>query len=74
MYGDTTGEQAGDTDGGATANANMADLILQPYIITAPATNVTLPDVLSTSSSPHDGDCPSVGSAGNGISDETVTF
>jgi len=64
----------GDTDGGAVSNANMANLTVKPFIITAPTTEVIIPNVLSTSSSPHSGDVTSVGSSGNGVSDETVTF
>jgi len=73
-YGNTTNLTGSDVDGGAVSNALMNDLTVQPFIISAPATDVIIADILSISSSPHFADCTSVGSASNGVSDETVTF
>ena len=73
-YGNTSSLQGGDTDGGVTSNAIMSDLTVNPFIISAPSTTDTISKVLSGASSPHNGDCASVGSSGHGLSDETVTY
>ena len=74
-YGNTTQmDGTGDNDGGAASNANMADLTINPKLYSDAAFSYTLTGVLSTSSSPHLGDCPSIGASDQGVTDDTVTF
>ena len=74
-YGNTTHmDGTGDNDGGATSNANMADLTVKPKLWSDTSFTYVLSGVLSTSSSPHVGDCPGVGAADRGVTDNTVTF
>ena len=74
-YGATTQlDGTGDNDGGAVSNANMADLIVNPKIWSDPTFEYTIPGVLSTVSSPQLSDCPSIGTADRGVTDDTVTF
>ncbi len=74
-YGNVTQmDGTGDTDGGAVINANLTDLTIQPKQWTDDTFDFVLTGVLPSASSPHRGDCPDIGAASIGITDDTVTF
>ena len=77
-YGDTTQMDSqggsGDVDGGATANAVMADWTINPLILSNPSYTYTLTKVLTTSGSPHVSGCTGIGTSGRGMVNDTVTY